>query len=99
MTRLFASISNLVFSFFLGALLLAFVFIQFPDWFERILDHAGVVKTSVVQVIPVNEGGVQYKNLVRYLIEEAQLIFMFFVIIARIALWCVTAGVLKAVGR
>ncbi len=86
MTRFLMSIGNLIFAFFLGAIVLAFTFIQFPDLFESILNSAGSVKTALVDYFPVSDESKHYKNLVRYIIEEAQLVFMFFVIIARIVL-------------
>lgn len=85
-TRFLMSIGNLIFAFFLGAVVLAFVFIQFPNLFESILNSAGSVKTAIVNHFPVSDEGKHYKNLVRYIIEEAQLVFMFFVIVARIIL-------------
>ena len=95
MTRFFMSIGNLVFAFFLGAVALVIVAIQFPDIFSVILDGADVVKTKLTAAVPVSEGGQVYKNLVRYLIEEQQLVFMFFVILARVILsllmWLVTS--------
>ncbi len=86
MTRFFMSIGNLIFAFFLGAIVLAATFIQLPGLFESILNSAGSVKTWIVDYFPVTEDGKHYKNLVRYIIEEAQLVFMFFVIVARIIL-------------
>lgn len=86
MTRFLMSIGNLVFAFFLGALALAFTFIQFPGFFEQILNYAGFVKNSIITTVPVSDDGQHYKNLVRYIIEEAQLVFMFFVIVARVIL-------------
>ena len=86
MTRFFMSIGNLIFAFFLGAVVLVITAIQFPGLFETVLDGADVVKTNITTAIPVSEGGRVYKNLVRYFIEEQQLVFMFFVILARIVL-------------
>ena len=94
-TRFFMSIGNLVFAFFLGAVALVVTAIQFPGVFEVILNWAGVIKTNIITSISVSEEGRVYKNLVRYLIEESQLVFMFFVIAARIILsllmWLVTS--------
>ncbi len=80
------SVGNLIFAFFLGAVVLVITAIQFPGIFENILDSADAVKTYVTNAIPVSEGGRLYKNLVRYFIEEQQLVFMFFVIVARVIL-------------
>lgn len=93
MTRFMMSIGNLVFAFFLGAIALAFTFIQFPGIFEVILNYAGYVKSNIITMVPVSEEGQHYKNLVRYIIEEAQLVFMFFVILARIVLSLLTWAV------
>lgn len=86
MTRFFVSVGNLIFAFFLGAIVLVITAIQFPGVFESILDVADMVKTNLTSSIPVSESGRLYKNLVRYLIEEQQLVFMFFVIVARVVL-------------
>ena len=95
MTRFFMSIGNLVFAFFLGAVALVVTAIQFPGAFQTILNWADVVKTYITSSISVSEEGRVYKNLVRYLIEESQLVFMFFVIVARVVLsllmWLVTS--------
>ncbi len=86
MTRFVMSIGNLVFAFFLGAVVLVITAIQFPAFFEMVLNGAEYVKMSLNSLIPVSEDGRIYKNLVRYFIEEQQLVFMFFVIVARIIL-------------
>lgn len=95
MSRFLLSVGNLIFAFFLGAVVLVITAIQFPGIFENILDVADATKTQITTAIPVSEGGRLYKNLVRYFIEEQQLVFMFFVIVARVILslllWIVTS--------
>ena len=86
MTRFLMSVGNLVFAFFLGAVVLVITAIQFPGLFEMVLDGAESAKMSLNALIPVSEDGRVYKNLVRFFIEEQQLVFMFFVIVARIVL-------------
>lgn len=86
MTRFLLSVGNLIFAFFLGAVLLAFTFMQFPDLFESILNTAESLRGDIIQSVPASDDGKQIKNLVRFLIAETQLVFMFFVIVARIGL-------------
>lgn len=98
-TRFLMSIGNLIFAFFLGAVALAFVFIQFPSLFEIILNTAGTVKTNIITSVPASADSIRYKNLVRYIVEEAQLVFMFFVIVARIILSLGLWGIQSLIGR
>ncbi len=86
MTRFFLSIGNLIFAFFLGAVLLAFTFMSFPNIFEQILNNAETVRGQLIDYVPASEDGKQVKNMVRFLIAETQLVFMFFVIVARVGL-------------
>ncbi|GJM03615.1 MAG: hypothetical protein DHS20C08_21160 [Rhodomicrobium sp.] len=86
MTRFLLSVGNLIFAFFLGAVLLAFTFMQFPDIFETILNSAETARGEIISAVPASDDGKQIKNLVRFLIAETQLVFMFFVIVARIGL-------------
>lgn len=99
MTRFLMSIGNLVFAFFLGAVALAFTFLQFPQFFEQVLNYAGYIKTMIIDFFPVSAESIQYKNLVRYIIEETQLVFMFFVIVARIVLSLTMWGINSLLGR
>ncbi len=79
------SIGNLIFAFFIGALLLLFVAIQFPWHFQQILHFAGYVKLSINSYIPDSPSYIHFKNGYSYIIEEASLVLMFFVMLARIA--------------
>jgi len=89
------SIGNLIFAFFLGSVALAVTFIQFPDFFDQVLNHAEVIRGKLITLFPVSNDGLQVKNLVRFLIGETQLVFMFFVILARIVvslfMWMVSS--------
>lgn len=93
MTRFFLSVGNLVFALFLGAVLLAFTFIQFPDQFETILNYAESIRSDIITSVPASDDGKQIKNLVRFLIADTQLVFMFFVIVARVLLSLLIVGV------
>lgn len=93
------SIGNLIFAFFLGAVVLAITFIQFPGVFEHILNYAAVVKSSLISMVPFSEDTKQYKNFMRFIVEETQLVFMFFVIVARIILSLIMWGVSSLVSR
>ena len=84
MTRFFMSIGNLIFAFFLGALLLLFVAIQFPWHFQQILHFAAYVKLSINSYIPDSPSYIHFKNGYSYIIDEASLVLMFFVMLARI---------------
>ncbi len=89
------SIGNLVFAFFLGSVALAITFIQFPDYFDQVLNYAEIIRAKLITLFPASNDGLQIKNLVRFLIGETQLVFMFFVILARIVvslfMWLVSS--------
>lgn len=99
MTRFFLSIGNLIFAFFLGALLLLFVAIQFPWHFQQILHFAGYVKLSINSYIPDSPSYIHFKNGYSYIIEEASLVLMFFVIVARIIVSLILWPISSAMSR
>ena len=82
MHRLLLSTSNVVFSLVLGALAFGFVFIKYPSTMDQILNVAGGFKAWLTTrgLDPA------YNNWIRVLLEERQLVFMFFTIVMRILL-------------
>jgi hypothetical protein len=86
MYRLLFSTGNIVFSLLLGAVLLAFVGINFPETLDRIINIAGTVKGYLTNT----NLSAKYNVWVRLLLEEKQLVFMFFTIVARILMTIVT---------
>ena len=85
-TRILLSTGNIFVSLVLGALLFGFVFLKYPDTMASILDWAGSFKTWLI-----SRGiSTEYNNWIRVLLEERQLVFMAFTIIARVALSILT---------
>lgn len=80
MHRLIFSTGNVILSLILGALALAFVGINAPETLDRLITVAGTVKGWIVGagLSP------KYNVWVRLLLEEKQLVFMFFTIAMRI---------------
>ncbi len=86
MTRLLFSIGNVFVSLVLGAILFGFVFLRHPETMGSILDWASSFKSWLI-----NRGiSTEYNNWIRVLLEERQLVFMGFTIIARIAISILT---------
>ena len=82
MHRLALSTGNIVVSLLLGAMALAFVGINSPETLDRLITVAGTVKGYIVGTsLPA-----KYNVWVRLLLEEKQLVFMFFTILTRIVL-------------
>jgi len=85
-TRLLFSTGNILVSLILGALLFGFVFIQYPETMSSILDAASSFKGWLIGLGITTE----YNNWIRVLLEERQLVFMGFTILARIGLSLLT---------
>lgn len=86
MLRILFATGNVFVSLVLGALLFGFVFIKAPNTMETILLWAAGFKAWIT-----NRGlSPEYNNWVRVLLEERQLVFMGFTILARIVLSIVT---------
>ncbi len=82
MLRVLLATGNVVVSLVLGAIAFGFVFLKFPQTFGNLLDLAAGVKAWLT-----NRGlSDEYKNWVRVLLEERQLLFMGFTIAVRLAL-------------
>jgi hypothetical protein len=82
MHRVLLSTGNIVFSLVLGAIALAFVGINYPETLDQIINLATSVKGYIVNTnLPP-----KYNVWVRLLLEEKQLVFMFFTILMRILL-------------
>ena len=86
MTRIFLSTGNIVLSLILGALLFGFVFLKYPDTMATILEWASSFKSWLISRGLATE----YNNWIRVLLEERQLVFMGFTILARIGLSLLT---------
>ncbi len=86
MTRILLSTGNILVSLILGALLFGFVFIKYPETMSAILDAASSFKAWLISRGITTE----YNNWIRVLLEERQLVFMAFTIIARIAMSILT---------
>ncbi len=86
MRRLFISTSNVFFSLILCAIAFGYVFLKYPDTMAQILDWANGLKAWLI----TRGISTEYNNWMRVLLEERQLVFMGFTIVARIALSIVT---------
>src|SRR4051794_36243632 len=90
MLRLLFASTSLFFSLVLAAIAMGVVVLFAPEAMERLFHGAGDVKTWLVsRGIPS-----KYNVFLQFLIEERQLVYMSFVVIARILL-----GILGALGR
>lgn len=86
MHRLLLSTGNIVISLLLGAVALAFVGINYPDLLDKLITAATHVKGWLVGTsLPP-----KYNVWVRLLLEEKQLVFMFFTVITRILMSLIT---------
>jgi hypothetical protein len=95
MHRILFSTGNILVSLILGAIALAFVGINYPEQLDRIITLSSDVKGYIVNTnLPP-----KYNVWVRLLLEEKQLVFMFFTIIMRIVLAIVQSIVLSMFGR
>ena len=89
MTRVIAAAVNIFFSLFLGALALAFCAVQYPSLVNNFLIVAEGLKHNITTTdIPV-----QYNIWIKFLLQEQQLVFMFFVIIMRVIFALIVWGV------
>lgn len=94
MHRIAFSTGNVFFSLVLGALAFGVVFIKFPSTMESILNVAAGFKVWIT-----NRGlSPEYNNWVRVLLEERQLVFMFFTIVTRLILAAIVAGFSSVLG-
>jgi len=84
--RLLFSTGNIFLSLVLGALAFGYVFLQHPDTMNQILDWASGLKAWLI----TRGLSMEYNNWVRVLLEERQLAFMGFTIVARIVLSIIT---------
>ena len=82
MLRILLSVANIVFSLVLGALLMAVVAIYSPETLSAMLDGARSFKA----LITGTGLDAKYNIWLQLLLEERQLLLMFFTVIARIIL-------------
>ena len=95
MLRLMLSTSILFFSLVLGAIMLGFVGYNSPETLSYLLAKAGELK----HLITGTGLDPKYNIWVEVLLEEKQLLFMFFTITARLIIGLFTMLVLSLVGR
>lgn len=95
MQRILLSTGNIIISLILGAMALAFVGINYPETLDQIISMATSAKSYIVNTnLPP-----KYNVWVRLLLEEKQLVFMFFTILMRIVLAIVQSIVFSFFGR
>lgn len=75
-------------SLLLGAMAVAFVGVEYPTYLDAMLDQASDFKTWLL----ANSGlEAKYNVWVKFLIQEQQFVFMFFVILMRVLLLLIAA--------
>lgn len=75
-------------SLLLGAISLAYVGVEHPDYLNAMLDQASDFKTWLLS----NSGlEAKYNVWVKFLVQEQQFVFMFFVILMRVVLLLLVA--------
>lgn len=95
MQRILLSTGNIVISLILGAMALAFVGIQYPETLDQII----TVATSAKSYIVATNLPAKYNVWVRLLLEEKQLVFMFFTVVMRVVLAILQSIVFTFFGR
>jgi hypothetical protein len=80
--RILLSVTTIAFSLILGAILMAFTAIYAPDTLSSMMDGGRWLK----EVITNTGLAAKYNVWLRFLLDENQLVLMFFTIIARIIL-------------
>lgn len=88
MSSVFIASANIFFSLLLGAVVLVFVGVQYPELFSHIIDGASWLRDEITST----SLNVKYNNWVRLLIDDKQLTYMFFTIVSRIAIAILVAG-------
>lgn len=95
MHTILLSTGNIIVSLILGAVALAFVGINYPETLDQIINLATSAKGYIVNTaLPP-----KYNVWVRLMLEEKQLVFMFFTIVVRIAIAILQSIVLSFFGR
>lgn len=87
--------STIFLSVILGALVFAYMAVQFPDAMESVFGAAGYVRGLLVDsgLVPA-----KYNVWVMFLVAEQQLVFLGFVILMRILMAMVTGAVSNSFG-
>jgi len=75
-------------SLLLGAIALAYVGVEHPDYLDSMLDRASDFKTWLLAHSGLES---KYNVWVKFLVQEQQFVFMFFVIIMRLILLLIVA--------
>jgi hypothetical protein len=79
----------ILFSLLLGAIALAYVGVEHPDYLDVMLDTASDFKTWLLAHSALET---KYNVWVKFLVQEQQFVFMFFVIVMRLVLLLVVSG-------
>jgi len=95
--RITAATLNIFFSLLLGAIAMAFIAVQFPEFMESLLD-SGSWATDKIGDTGLDA---KYNVWVKFLLNEQQIVFMGFVIVMRIILAVLGAaiGSMLGIGR
>ncbi len=80
--------SVIFFSLLLGALAMAYVGVEYPGTLDQMLDRASDFKTWLLANSQLET---KYNVWVKFLVQEQQFVFMFFVIVMRLALLIIFA--------
>lgn len=86
---IFRAGSTIFLSLLLGAIALAYVGVEHPDYLDVMLDTASDFKTWLLAHSALET---KYNVWVKFLIQEQQFVFMFFVIVMRLLLLFIFSG-------
>ena len=88
MGALFRALSTIFFSLLLGAIALALCAIYFPETLEEIQIQADHLRKNILYSLSTHFGTTSSVNVwLRFLLQDQQLVFMGFVIVARVAVF------------
>ena len=82
MARILGATSTIFLSLLIGAVALAFTAVQFPGFFDSLLDGGSWLENQIGST-PLEA---KYNVWVKFLISQDQIVFMGFVIVSRIVL-------------
>ena len=92
--RIGSASTTIFFSFILAALSLVLLGTQAPQVLDKILDFAGVLESWLSDILPT-----QYGVWIQFLVDDSQLTFLMFTIVARIILAIVLTWIGSLFGR
>lgn len=94
-TRFFLSLGNVFFSLILGAVALGFGLFYFPDATLQLFKWAGSIRETLIS----GNWPARYEVVLRALVDERQIVYMGFVLAARILVGLLIMLVYKLTGR